>query len=120
MLYEERIECNGNKYNTYRLLEAHIKDGILKPTTTSEKLLIKSDCEVYLRAPTDVKLSEFDPALFEFKQCSDTGSTSGHTHDTFYGDFECTTDGNYHKPHLSRIQETRRRLHQDISGARLC
>ena len=98
MLYEEGIEYNDKKYNTYRLLEAQIKDGILKPMTMNEKLLIKSNCGVYLKAPIEIKLSEFDDKLFEFKQYTTVCSTSGHTRDIFYGDFECTTDGDYHKP----------------------
>ena len=105
MLYKEGIEYNDKKYNTYQLLEALIKDGILKTMTMNEKLLIKSICEVYFRTPTDIKLSEFDFTLFEFKQYTDTCSTSEHTHDIFYSDFECTTDGDYHKPYLYCIQE---------------
>ena len=53
MLCEEGIKYNGKKYNTYRLLGALIKDGILKPMTMNEKLLIKSNYEVYLRKLTD-------------------------------------------------------------------
>ena len=61
MLYEEGIEYNSKKYNTYRLLEALIKYCSLKPMMMNEKLLIKSNCEVYLKTPIDMKLSEFDP-----------------------------------------------------------
>ena len=71
----------------------------------NEKLLIKSNCEVYLKTPTEIKLSEFDDKLFEFKQYITAGSTSEHTRDIFYGDFECTTDGDYHEPYLCCIKK---------------
>ena len=69
-----------------------IKDGIQKPMTINKKLLIKSIYEAHLKTPTEIKLSEFDPTLLEFKQYTYTGSTSRLTRDISYGD--------YHKPYL--------------------
>ena len=46
MLYDDDIVYRGKKYNTFRFLEQLIKDGILKPMTMNEKLLIKFNCEV--------------------------------------------------------------------------
>ena len=66
MLYNEGIEYNGKRYNTYRLLEVLIKDNILKSMTMKEKLLIKANCEVYLKTSTEIKLSYFNPTIVEF------------------------------------------------------
>ena len=71
----------------------------------TEKLLIKSNYEVYHKTPTEIKLSEFNDKLFEFKQYVDMGSTSGHTRGIFYDDFNRTTDGDYHKLYLCCIKK---------------
>ena len=51
MLYRDNLVYNDKKYNTYRLLEALIKDSILKTMTMNGKLLMRSNCEVYHKTP---------------------------------------------------------------------
>ena len=68
MLYEENIKYNSKKYNTYQLLRTLSEDEILKPMTVNDAGLIKSPRDVCLKTPSEIKLSEYDPTLFEFQQ----------------------------------------------------
>lgn len=105
LLYDDDIVYRGKKYNTFRFLKQLIKERILKRMTINEKSLIKSNCEVYLKTPTEIRLSEFDDKLFEFKQYDDiTGYTRNSTV-IFYCDFECTTDRECHEPYLYCINK---------------
>ena len=70
MLYDEDIVYQGKKYNTFRFLDHLIKEGTLKPITINDVRLIKSKCDVYLKTPAEIKLSEFNPVLFDFRQCT--------------------------------------------------
>ena len=102
------IEYNGETYNIYRFLEALIKEGILKPMTVNDTGLINSQREVYLNTPSEIKLSEFNPKLFEFQQYIPQESPKNTIEaNIFYADFESTTDGECHQPYLcfSRKEE---------------
>lgn len=97
MLYDEGIEYNSKIYNTYRTLEVLIRDKNLKPMTMKDKLLLKSKREVYLKTPIEIKLSEYNPTLFEFKQYTHKNQSKTTTDNVFYGD--------YHKPYLFYIKK---------------
>ena len=60
--------------------------------------LINSKREVYLSTHSEIKLAEFNPELFEFQQFMPqvTNDHKDKVDNTFYADFECTTDGTQH------------------------
>ena len=108
MLFDEDIKYKGKKYNTYQFLKQLIKDGILKPMTMNDAAVINSKREVYLSTPSEIKLADFNPELFEFQQFLPQDENDFETKDCddiFYADFECTTDGSHHQPYLCCIKK---------------